>query len=288
MSEIKQDTSSQDAGQFLDYQLAFCEFDPVNNNLLKSGEFIDERHLTLKWSSMSLGLDKAPCMLAVAEAERSGITGQIALQITISAVKVKARSLAAEREEPLTAARVVRETLREANQQVYQYAHSMGRGGQLAATAQVFAFDGQTFAVGRVGKYENYLWRGEELIRLHEGQTLENEKNQAGILRRFIGANAQVLVDLAAVKLYEGDTIVISSLPWRDEFEVQGRMILRESASLETAAENLAILGAELTLVPRGALSYVLGAGVFVGLLHVGRPVVALKQKIEPFLGLSR
>ena len=261
----------------MEYELCFSEPALERLALTEGGELLDERRLLFRWSAMSLGIGtnasgQHTFLFVMVEADKGSISGQIASQMVLSAVGNAATALSETQSvssEPLNAVTVVKESLRLANKDVYDYAHRLGRGGQLAATGQMCSYDGENFAVGRVGNYENYLWRANELIRLHEGQQQEAPNMEAGMLRRFIGANAQVLVDLSALKLESGDTIVMSNSPWREDFDAQARMILRESASLKSTAENLALLAAELSLVPRGELSYALPAGAAFALLHI-------------------
>ena len=271
------------SGKFQKYQLALCQLEPAEIVPAAEQLSLEDRRPLFRWRAMSVAPEESPFAFIAVESGRGGITSQIALQMSLTSAVEKAQQMAEgprEEEDSLSASNIVREVFREANQQVYHYAHRMAAAGQVGATGLICAYDGQRFAVARVGRYESYLWRGGELLRLHQPQAETESEPGAGVLQRFIGANAQILVDLASVNLSEGDTVILSTIAWRDEFDAQARMILREAKSLDTAAQNLAYLASEFSFHRPSRTSFTLQSNVLILLLHVGRPIIALTQMV--------
>ena len=137
------------------------------------------------------------------------------------------------------AADIVRGAFRFANEEVYRYAHEMGAGSKLAAQGIVSVFDGRSICIGRVGNHESFLWRRGSILQVFEPEKRSTES--AGHLERFIGANAQILVDLATISVEDGDVLVVSSFNPSEQTSKDAEAMLSTSGSLDFAAKQLAI-----------------------------------------------
>lgn len=168
---------------------------------------------------LSLGVKPgAPLLLALMQGGRAGIGSQIALRMSLeTAVRGpldQATSAAGNTEGGAQAIELVRTAFREANRTVYEYAHRMAQGGNVSATGLVGAYDGSKFGVGVVGDHLSLIIRqGRALSFLDQARNDSSER--VGALERFIGANAKILVELAATDLKLGDLVILSNLPFR-------------------------------------------------------------------------
>ncbi len=270
-----------------DYQLAAHQFEEIGKEKLRllapSCAAVEDERPLLKRTALSMGLTPATFMLAVVEGERGSITGQIAAQMAIAAIGEKAQEICAApgAQGRVPAPDVVRDVFREANRQVYQYAHRMQAGGQVGATGFVCAFDGECFAAAKVGVYEHYLWRNRELIRLHRQSSDAETQSAAGTLQRFIGANSQILVDFASVTLRDGDCLLVTTLGVGEEFEHVIRDVLSRTMDTEEISRQLCTRALPSNLAKGAGAAWVLRRNLFFAVMQVGRPVIALTNVID-------
>lgn len=216
------------------------------------------------------------------EAERGSIVSQIALRLSREAMLSAAIELgaaAAVDDKGGLASAIVRKSFKDANEQVYQYAHRMAAGGKAAARAFCAVFDGIRLSIGKVGPYASYLCRGGRVELLH--QSGGEEDARAGILQRFIGANAQILVDLASAKVEEGDTFVLTTVPHTEDLSVEIGRIIAAGQSLEKAADEMLALLSRFVLVGAGESKYVREHSAAVALVHIGRQVIKLTHVLQ-------
>jgi len=194
----------------------------------------EETAFSFDFVSFSLDTQPSPLVVGCFEGGKAGIGSQIAVRMSREAcVRV---ALECQSQEGLD---IVRNVLSEANQQVYQYGHRMAAGGQIAARGVVGVFDGDKMYLGQVGSFGHYLWRNNALHPFYEPAKDEQE----GVLTRFIGANAKVLVDLASVNLKNGDLVISTTLAAGAELEATIKELLQEQKSVRVLSRRLANLG---------------------------------------------
>lgn len=267
------------------YQFSSFSLDPkrdaglISEQLAPEVSFEDKRTVC-KRAWLTLGLESAPVLLALVEGVGGGITGQIAAQLAIDAIVDRALEVVEESpagEEETLVSRVIREAFKKANQEVYRYAHKMQAGGRVAADGFVAAFDGTHFSVARVGPFEGFVSRSGEVVELYERKS---SSASAGTLDRFIGANAQILVDVATLNLRDGDMVILTTFPGDAGVTAVVEEVLSASDNLESAAAELVfgILGLSVGLKANPV--YQLERDLTAVLLHVGRPVISLKKVV--------
>lgn len=154
-------------------------------------------------NALTLGLTPGPLLISALECTKESLTSRIAVRIGTDALVEKSAD-----EVTSNATTIVRQALKEANSRVYEYSHRMGAGGKMGASGLVAVFDGSSFTVGKVGAYLGYAWRSNEFVSLFKDERSE----QSGVLDRFLGANVQVLVDLATVPTQPGDICLITNV----------------------------------------------------------------------------
>ena len=220
---------------------------------------------------LSLGVENAAFYGIVMNGLRNSITAQIAVKMALDAALERAlETTSAESDLPL-ASNVVRESFKEANSRVYQYGHRMGAGGSMGATGMIASYADSRFTMGRVGDYEGYLIRGGGFLPLFE--RAEKDIPKAGVRSRYIGANAQVLVDLASLEVLSGDLVAFTNLPLTNETSEVFREALDKSLPLTERAT---------TAVKR--VSALVGAAdhqPILALLQIGRPTIVLREVVE-------
>ena len=189
--------------------------------------------------ALSIGARRFPIAVSIMQPVRAGIGSQIALKMSVDAsVDEPIRALV--NDKVGDAMELLRLAFRESNKRVYEYAHRMGQGGNIAATGLMAVYDGQKMAVGCVGSFAAYLVRQGRVLNFLQEQvpmaTVSGEARlNAGVMGRFIGANAKILVDLASTQVEEKDMIVLASVspePWVGE--------LVNAAITESTKESLA------------------------------------------------
>lgn len=236
---------------------------------------------------LSLDLQKAPLLVSVVEGSRGSITSQIAVQLSAKAILNRALDFYAayatgevRLEGPLATA-VVREAFKQANHEVYTYAHRMGASGRVAATGFVAVYDGSRISVARVGRALSYILRDGELVSLYRDEAVDALEQTPGVLERFIGANAQILVDLASVEVRKGDVILLANVPGGAEFAQRAQAEFARDDSLESAVHSLGydIAGAALKPSPDGMLQ--IDRTILVVAFRVGGPLIRLTQVIS-------
>ncbi len=223
---------------------------------------------------MTLGITRGPLFFAAAEGLRGSITSQIAVKMSTDAFLERSLDAAAAPAGELPQATlVVREAFKEANNRVYQYGHRMGRGGSMGALGAVACYAANRFTMARVGSYSGFLFRGGELVALFEGDA-KREADKAGVLARFIGANAQVLVDQASLEVHEGDVLVFSTYPAVPALSAALVDVLGEKRPLADRAKTIVqeICAADPELA---------GKADVLALLHLGRPTIVLRDVVE-------
>ncbi|MFN8389635.1 MAG: PP2C family serine/threonine-protein phosphatase [Bdellovibrionota bacterium] len=221
-----------------------------------------------------LGAEGSPLFCSVFEGLRGSITSQIAVKMSSDAAIARATEIASTHTtEDGAATEVVRESFKSANSEVYQYGHRMGAGGKMGATGLIAGVAGAKLAVGRVGAYEGFLCRDRSIVPIFEPHAAAKPEHAPGMLARFIGANAQILVDLAAVKLKDNDLIVLTTL--QDNPQVR--------AAVEAAAEEKVPLEERARMIARAAVNAGYGAEreMVVVAIRVGRPTIMLREVVE-------
>lgn len=271
----------------LDYRFALCELgDPAGLSWPgKLSSAIEDRRPISAQVICSVGVDRerSPLLIASIEGERGKIVNQIAVKMSADAIFNTAASYfeangGRDSSRPLASA-LVREAFKEANQQVYQYVHRMAAGGRGGANGFIAAFDGLRFSIAKVGGYASYLYRGNNLVSLHEQTATEDYR--AGVLQRFIGANAQILVDFASTQLEEGDVLALTTIPDSEALSSSVKNSLSSFSALEKAAEEILSAACKLNLVSLGETKYLLERNMMIVLLQVGRPVIRLTHALR-------
>lgn len=205
------------------------------------------------------------------EGVRGTITSQIAVKMAFDAALERSLDPTLGKTTSPLASAVVREAFKEANARVYQYGHRMGAGGTMAASGVLAALADGRFTVGRVGSYEGFLFRAGAITPLFEPAEAQ-PRPTAGVLTRFIGANAQILVDLASLEVRDEDIIVFTT------------------ATLDSAALRICeeLLGSSLPLASKGTrllrdlqVKQDAARPQILALLQVGRPTIVLREVIE-------
>ncbi len=231
------------------------------------------------FTALSLGIRPSPLIAFFVEAAQESISSQIAVKLSYEAIIEAAFSVVdsgntngSTAEHP--SLEIVQEAFKAANQRVYQYAHRMLSGGKVSAHALIVSFDGRRVTIGQVGSYESILWRDGRLLRFHETSE-EVKENRAGMLERFIGANAQILVDLASVRVKDTDIIVVTSLPQNDELLSVFQSTLKTMSSLDEACHRLSAL-----LLPFVEKERAKNHEPVIFMIQVGPPTIILRNVV--------
>jgi len=252
-----------------------------------------------------------PVFLAFVEGFGGNITSQIAVRMALDAMKTEALSFSSKstsageskggkNNSSRIGLEFLQSAFREANQQVYQYGHRMLAGGHLGAMAMLLVFDGKKCSLGRVGSYGAFLWRQGKLQPFYESPAeREVHSKQPGMRDHFIGANAQILVDLAAVSMRDGDVVVLTSLATSEKLFAVGEKVLREMTSLDEAVKEFSyeMLGSlveekrlffqsqqmNLEMMPQASArpdDLILEKNILVFMLQVGQPTIILREVV--------
>ena len=177
------------------------------------------------------------------------ITGQIALKMSLDTMLSTILELE-QRTSELEL--IVKEALKKANSEVYGYAHRMGAGGAMGARALIFGCCRNHFFAARAGASEGYLFRAGQLLPLFDS-LVEKESGaellSRGQLSRFVGANSQVLVDLAETDLLVDDILFFASEPLTPEgMRVCQSALLASAERIEREDSTLKLRRLELAL----------------------------------------
>jgi hypothetical protein len=243
-----------------------------------------------KRTAYSLLSPDNPLILCCLEGARGSLSSQIAAQMSAASAldailsfeegHSKDSAQQFNDDVPLATA-IVRSGIKTANADVYSYAHKMGAGGKIGATGFVSCFAHSRCSIARVGAYAVYACRDGRVLDLFEQTSESSDKEQYGVLQRFIGANSQVLVDLISLELKAGDSILFTSqsaenLPF-------GRIsdIMVGHGSLEEQLSAFQLLSAECAVEEQGNGKSVIARNAFTGLLKVGAPVITLTEVLE-------
>lgn len=151
---------------------------------------------------------EGPLVGAILRSSRPSIAGQIANKLTWESLLRAAAQVSVDTEHTSDPSAFVREAFRSANAEVYAYSHRMGAGGTMGTLALFFAISAGKLCAGRAGDLSGYLIRRGTLAPLF-GE--EAPAASGGVLARFVGANTQVLVDLASAVLERDDLVLLSS-----------------------------------------------------------------------------
>ena len=213
-----------------------------------------------------------PLFFAALFGTRENISSQIAVQMSIDAFIETALEVAEAPADPSlpVSSTIVREAFKEANARVYQYAHRMGAGGTMGAVGAAACYAGGRFTMARVGSFGGYLVRQRDCMPLFER---DEKQSTAGTLTRFIGANAQVLVDLASLEVAAGDLVAFTSIP---EIEKSADVL-----SLSADGEPLAARGTKVLEGVMRAKPELSGHPIILSLLELIRPIIVLREIVE-------
>jgi len=152
----------------------------------------------------SIGPDLKCSLFGLIRGNQQNVTSQIASKFAIDAFINVGTKLGRE----LSSELCVQEGLREANKKVYEYSNKMLSASRISTTGLFTVFDGENCSVARTGDEQGYLFRGGELTPLfkHEGELSSKPR-----IERFIGANKQLLADIATLKVKTGDVIWVTN-----------------------------------------------------------------------------
>ena len=277
---------SRPSYQFAQHEVIGSELLSLSQKL-RPGAVVDERRAPCRVAAFTLCCPGNPLLLSFVEGVSGNITSQIAVQLSHDAIAERALEFACELsrapeslaggDDPLSL-RFVREALKAANTGVYEYSHRMAAGGQVSATGFVASFDGVKFGLGQVGSYETYVWRSGQLEPFYDYSEEVLDSSREGILRRFIGANAQILVDLAAVNVRQGDIVVLTSMCREERFPAVVERVLSTTDSLADAAVAVASEVARLCLIEGEGRSFAFQGNALALLVRIGKPFIELKQ----------
>ncbi len=223
---------------------------------------------------LSLGTQPGALFVCLLQGGGGGITAQIAVKMSVDAMVDQALSAveSPQASEHPFASEIVRRSFKEANTQVYQYGHRIGAGGRISATGMLLAVADGRCTVGRVGDYQGFLLRGNKLSPLFED--LHATTSGPGALSRYIGANAQILVDLASVVVALGDRIVFCNFPVSESQHGELQDELTQNSELALLAQNAcARLRAGMNSFPAHPM--------LLGLLEVEQPTILLQEVVE-------
>ncbi len=228
----------------------------------------------------------APHVLVVSALEgiRGSITSQIAVQLSNTAleqtaIEVCEQATTESHEHPL-ATEIVRRSLKRANEEVYRYAHKMQAGGKIAARGFLAAYDGARVTAACVGPFESFLLRGGTLSSLFDIRQSPNEK--AGVLERFIGANSQLLVDLATVKVAKGDLFILTTFSPSEALREMVAETLEQNLSIADSAKRIGEMGTRLSLTRGDGTNSSLEKNTFVAIVRVEDLAISLTEIVSP------
>ncbi len=222
-------------------------------------------------------------IVSALEGIRGSITSQIAVQLSNTAleetaIEVCENAASGEHDHPL-ATEIVRRSLKRANEEVYRYATKMQAGGKIAARGFLAAYDGGRLTAACVGAFESFLLRDGKLSSLFDIKQSPNEK--AGVLERFIGANDQLLVDLATVRVQENDVFILTSFAPGDELTEVVKDILSQNAEeLSSVSEAIVKKGAFLSAIREESGKSSVEKNAFVAIVRVGKLAIPLTEML--------
>lgn len=226
-----------------------------------------------------------PHVLVVSALEgiRGSITSQIAVQLSNTelentAIEVCEQAVVESHQYPL-ATEIVRRSLKRANEEVYRYAHKMQAGGKIAARGFLAAYDGARLTAACVGPFEGFLLREGKLSSLFDIKYSPNEK--AGVLERFIGANSQLLVDLASVKVKKGDLFLLTTFSPAESLRQTVAEVLEMNLTLEETAKHIAEKGARLSIAEGSDGDSCLEKNPFLSIIRVKDLAISLTEIVE-------
>lgn len=191
---------------------------------------------------LSIGLQPEAALVGcIVEGASRSISGQIAVTLTLDSVL---RGLTLDGASDQEVGHLIREGFRESNQAVYDYAHRMRAGAAIGASLLLWGIHHGKMVIGRSGRGEVFLLRAGGVTPLFEASPHGDGARADGVLERFIGANAKVLVDLATTSISEGDELLFLNAPTTKpgrigDFRELVTRILRES---QPAADRLAAI----------------------------------------------
>ncbi len=273
-------------GTPIPYQFALAEAEGPEDFLSECNarEVASDARPYWKRSAYSLNCDDHPFVLCCLEGARGSLTSQIAAQMSASSALAGVLSSleAAPTEDDVPrATAIVRRGIKSANADVYSYAHKMGAGGKVGATGFLSCFAGSRCSIARVGSYGVYACREGRVLELFEAGPARSESGQDGVLQRFIGANAQVLVDLISLELASEDAILFTSQPAEALPFDEIASILSSRQSLQEQVKQVQAIQRSQALSPDKEGNTRIARNSFTGLLRVGAPVITLTEVLK-------
>ena len=182
-----------------------------------------------------------PVLCGVIEGVHASLGSHIAVKMARDALMGEAVDAVSRPADPATgvALEVIRGVFREVNAKVYDYGHRMAAGGQVSAKGLIAVCDGERVSIGQAGEYESFLQRGGKIMPFFDRSGAAEIKKHGGVLDRFIGANAKILVDLASVAVREGDFVIVTTLAPGTGAQQIIEKALRQSSSADEACREI-------------------------------------------------
>ncbi len=180
----------------------FCDFSLISIGTHEEGE--PQVGPVPGTISATVGLKLGPTIFGLIRGNQANVTSQIAAKFSLDAFV----EVATGANLPFSGEQIVQKGLREANKRVFDYSTKMLAASRVTSTGLFAMFDGTRCTVARTGDEEAFLWRKGELTQLFK---VEGELSRSARMERFIGANKQLLADLATLKMKVGDVLWISN-----------------------------------------------------------------------------
>jgi serine/threonine protein phosphatase PrpC len=243
------------------------------------GITIEDRRLPSSWFAFSRfdGVVSA----GIFEGRTAALPSQIAVRMAVDTYRASSLDFTADNadavsgDKPMVSS-MLEYALKHANREVYQYSHRMSSGGAIGACGVVVALGDGKFTIGKIGDYEAFLWRGGRPVSIYPKETPQ-ERSLA--IDRYVGANAQLLVDRASFHVQDGDIIAVVSGVGEGDPAQRFQYVLQNSSTLHESAEELFRKSAEKNIVSAsGRLQIIRNTAVM--LFEIGRPTIKLRERV--------
>jgi hypothetical protein len=247
---------------------------------IKSPSQIQDQRPAARYVSFSIGIDPGPVVFSFIEGGRSSITGQMSAKLATDSIVERILDGAAGHVRTLQSAQIIQGAFREANRQLYSYGAKMLGSGKLSASGITACFDGERFSVGRTGGYECYLFRGGRLVRFYESDSDDRNKFNPNAMDRLLGQNKQVLVDIASVKVEEGDVMVVTSFPYFPDLQTFIAEAIVRERRVPALARQIASEGVRYLLSQRAPGQWTLERNVVCAIFQLLEVPITLEEVV--------
>ncbi|MGI6524452.1 MAG: hypothetical protein ACOX2O_04040 [Bdellovibrionota bacterium] len=185
---------------------------------------------TSSYTSFNAGLKPGRLVLAGSVAVKSSLGSQIAARLSLE--HFTEAILDSYEEDQADRSRLLEQSLRCANEAVYNFGHKLAAGGRLAAAIIALVIEAGDVSAARVGALSAYLYRNGTIFPFF----LAKESADT-----CIGTNSRVTVETAEVKGANGDIVFVFSetLTLHQEEKLSKLLLNKPMPKLETVVAEI-------------------------------------------------